>query len=98
MTRTSCADLHGLHVLCYVYLGAWAAGADEARRWSTCLAWLRACWQGRVKEVIEELRTWQGRIGEAGPRRGPHHLQFGPGETGLAEGEKSPPRGARSAC
>jgi hypothetical protein len=53
-----------LHVLCYVYLAAWAAGSDEAERWSIYVSWMRACWQGRVREVIEELRLWQSRIGE----------------------------------
>jgi hypothetical protein len=53
-----------LHVLCYVYLAAWAVGSDEQARWSVYVGWLRACWQGRVREVIEELRVWQGRIGE----------------------------------
>jgi hypothetical protein len=55
------ADL--LHVLCYVYLAAWGVGADEAARWSIYVGWLRACWQGRVQEVIEELRQWQQKIG-----------------------------------
>jgi hypothetical protein len=53
-----------LHVLCYVYLAAWAVGTDEQARWSTYVGWLRACWGGRVRGVIEELRVWQGRIGE----------------------------------
>ena len=53
-----------LHVLCYIYLAAWGVGLDEAQRWSIYVGWLWACWQGRVKEVIEELRLWQGRIGE----------------------------------
>jgi hypothetical protein len=53
-----------LHVLCYVYLAAWAVGTDEQARWSIYVTWLRACWRGRVREVIEELRLWQGRIGE----------------------------------
>jgi hypothetical protein len=55
------ADL--LHVLCYLYLAAWAVGVDDTQRWSTYAAWLRAVWQGRVHEVIEELTVWQGRIG-----------------------------------
>ena len=46
------------------YLAAWGVGLDEAQRWSIYVGWLWACWQGRVKEVIEELRLWQGRIGE----------------------------------
>ena len=53
-----------LHVLCYVYLAAWAVGTDEAVRWSIYVEWMRACWQARVREVIAELRAWQGRIGE----------------------------------
>lgn len=53
-----------LHVLCYLYLAAWGVGADEAQRWSIYTGWLRACWQGRVQEVIEELKSWQGRIGK----------------------------------
>jgi hypothetical protein len=52
-----------LHVLCYVHRAAWAVAADEAGRWRQYVEWLRACWQGRVAEVIERLRDWQGRIG-----------------------------------
>jgi len=57
-----------LHVLCYVYRAAWALAADEAGRWQQYVAWLRACWQGRVGEVIEQLRDWQGRIGRPPPQ------------------------------
>jgi hypothetical protein len=53
-----------MHVLCYVYLSAWGVGGDETQRWSIYLDWMRACWQGRVEEVIEELTIWQGRLGE----------------------------------
>jgi hypothetical protein len=53
-----------MHVLCYLYLAAWAVGGDEGERWSIYVGWLRACWQGRVKEVIGQLRVWQGRVGE----------------------------------
>jgi hypothetical protein len=52
-----------LHVLCYVYLAAQAVGSDEAVRWSIYVGWLRACWSGQVKQVIEELRQGQERIG-----------------------------------
>jgi hypothetical protein len=52
-----------IHLLCYIYLAAWAVGVDEAARWSIYVGWLRACWQGRVPEVIADLREWQGRIG-----------------------------------
>jgi hypothetical protein len=53
-----------LHVLCYVYLAAWGVGSDEEQRWSVYVNWMRACWQGRVKTVIEELQGWQARLGE----------------------------------
>jgi hypothetical protein len=54
-----------LHVLCYVYLAAWGVGGEEeGARWSVYMGWMRACWQGRVREVIEELQVWQGRTGE----------------------------------
>jgi hypothetical protein len=53
-----------LHVLCYLYLAAQATGSDDASRWSLYVAWLGACWQGRVAEVIAALQVAQGRIGE----------------------------------
>jgi hypothetical protein len=52
-----------LHVLCYVYRAAGAVAADEAKRWDQYVGWLRACWQGRVAEVVEQLQDWQGQIG-----------------------------------
>jgi hypothetical protein len=48
-----------LHVLCYLYLSAHAVGEDDASRWGIYVAWLRACWRGRVDEVIEELAAWR---------------------------------------
>ena len=56
-----------LHVLCYVYQAARAVAADEVGRWRQYVAWLRACWQGRVAEVIAQLQDWQGRIGRPPP-------------------------------
>ncbi len=53
-----------LHVLCYIYLAAWGVGASGEERWSVYTGWMRACWQGRVKEVLEELKTRQGRLGK----------------------------------
>jgi hypothetical protein len=53
-----------LHVLCYLYLAAWGVGADDAQRWALYLEWLRACWQGRVRDVIAALQVWQERLGE----------------------------------
>ncbi len=56
-----------LHVLCYVYLAAWAVGDREEQRWSLYLDWLRACWQGRVDAVIQALGIGQGQWGQPPP-------------------------------
>jgi hypothetical protein len=59
-----------LHVLCYVYQAAWAVGGEDAQRWTLYVEWLRACWQGRVGEVLAQLGVWQERLGplrEGGP-------------------------------
>ena len=56
-----------LHVLCYLYRGVWAVGADEAGRWRQFEAWMRACWQGRVGEVLSESAAWQERLGRPPP-------------------------------
>jgi hypothetical protein len=53
-----------LHVLCSLYLAGWAVGEDDAGGWRTYVGWLGACWQGRVAEVIEQLRDWQPRLRE----------------------------------
>src|SRR5262249_6342565 len=43
-----------LHVVCYLFRAA-RASAAEGERWPLYLEWLRACWQGRVAEVIEAM-------------------------------------------
>ena len=53
-----------LHVLCYLYASARAVGADESSGWSQYEVWLRACWRGRVADVLGELDGWQDRVGE----------------------------------
>jgi hypothetical protein len=53
-----------LHVLCYVYSSARAVSADESSGWSQYLVWMRACWQGRVEDVLSELEVWQTRLGQ----------------------------------
>jgi hypothetical protein len=52
-----------LHVLCYVYSSARAVSPDEAGGWGQYRAWMRACWQGRVAEVLGALDEWQDRLG-----------------------------------
>lgn len=56
-----------LHVLCYVYSSAHAVSADESLGWSQYLVWMRACWQGQVEEVVNELDQWQTRQGQPPP-------------------------------
>jgi len=51
-----------LPVVCYLYKAAWGLGADAASRWSRYEGWLRQCGQGRVSEVIAELREHQHRF------------------------------------
>jgi hypothetical protein len=67
LQRTHFADFEPivdfLHVLCYVYAAAWAVRETVAERWDQYVAWLRACWQGHVGDVLTELQTWQGRVG-----------------------------------
>ncbi len=58
---TAIADF--MHVVCYLYVTAWAAGGTAEEQWSRYLAWLRSCWQGRVAEVIGEVEGWQQRRG-----------------------------------
>jgi len=53
-----------LHVLCYLYRAAWAVSGQQAERWQRYVGWLRGCWQGRVAEVLGELRAEQERLGE----------------------------------
>jgi hypothetical protein len=52
-----------LHVLCYLYSAATAAGGDGSSGWSQYVVWMRACWQGRVADVLAELDRWQDRLG-----------------------------------
>lgn len=53
-----------LHAVCYVFASAQAVSADEGSGWSVYLEWMRACWQGRVGDVLTELDQWQARLGE----------------------------------
>lgn len=45
-----------VHVLTYVYLAAKAVGGGTDAIWQRYLRWAEACWQGRVAEVLDELR------------------------------------------
>jgi hypothetical protein len=52
-----------LHAVCSVSGAAWGVGVSETQRWSLYQRWMGACWQGRVREVIEELKLCQVRGG-----------------------------------
>jgi hypothetical protein len=56
-----------LHVLCYLYLAAWAVQSREEARWQQYVNWMTACWQGRVSEVVAELAAWQEQYGRPPP-------------------------------
>jgi hypothetical protein len=70
-----------LHVVCYLYAAAQAVAAEESSGWSQYLAWMRACWQGRVEDVLKELEIWQARLGLPPP-----------GEARSAEDRRDPRR------
>jgi hypothetical protein len=55
-----------LHVVCYLFKAAQAV-AVESGRWPLYLGWLRACWQGRVTEVVEQLAGYQEQVGRPPP-------------------------------
>jgi hypothetical protein len=75
-----------LHVICYVYAAARAVSADESSGWSKYLVWMRACWQGRVADVLSELEVWQTRLGLPPP-----------GEAQSAEERRDPRRAVAEA-
>jgi hypothetical protein len=55
------------HVLSYLYVVARAIHPQPEDAWGQYLAWMRGCWQGEVRQVLEELRVWQVRLGPAPP-------------------------------
>jgi hypothetical protein len=69
-----------LHAVCYVYASARAVSVDEPSGWTQYRVWMRACWQGRVGDVLAELDGWQERLGEP------------PAEDGSAEASRDPRR------
>ncbi len=53
-TFTPIADF--IHLVEYLYEAAQALHADLTARWTQYVAWARACWQGNVKQVLEQLQ------------------------------------------
>ena len=60
-----------IHPLTYLYQTAMAVAGGAAAGWPLYVAWMTACWQGRVAEVIAALRDWQGRLGPGACGPGP---------------------------
>jgi hypothetical protein len=58
-----------VHAVEYVYTASKAIHRDAALRWRQYLAWVNACWQGQVGDVIAELHAWQSQLGP--PPEGP---------------------------
>ena len=53
-----------VHAVEHVYAAARQLRNDQQELWGLHLQWTDACWQGRVREVISQLRAEQQRIGE----------------------------------
>lgn len=54
-----------IHVLSYLFVLAKALYQQADDAWSQYFVWMRGCWQGEVDQVLQELRAWQTRLGEA---------------------------------
>ena len=59
------ADL--LHVVCYLFSAARAVAPEESASWVQYETWLRACWQGRVADVLGQLQRQQESVGRPPP-------------------------------
>jgi hypothetical protein len=60
-----------IHPLSYLYVAATAVAVSQAQRWRLYEAWMTACWQGRVGQVLQELKSWQERLGPILPEEKP---------------------------
>ena len=52
-----------VHAVERLYEAARSIDNDPDRRWEHYLRWARACWAGKVAEVIKELNTYQQSLG-----------------------------------
>lgn len=53
-----------VHPLSYLYAVAGVLSQTEGQRWEKYVRWMTACWQGRVCEVLKELRQEQEVLGQ----------------------------------
>jgi hypothetical protein len=57
-----------IHPLSYLFLAAKTVHPlSDEDGWNQYLVWMRGCWQGEVGQVLDELRVWQGKLGEPPP-------------------------------
>lgn len=57
-----------IHPLSYLFLAAKTVHPlSDDDGWHQYLVWMRGCWQGEVGQVLDELRVWQGKLGEPPP-------------------------------
>jgi hypothetical protein len=57
-----------IHPLSYLFLTAKAVHSSSPDDgWQQYLVWMRGCWQGEIGQVLDELRVWQGKLGEPPP-------------------------------
>jgi hypothetical protein len=66
---TAIADF--IHPLSYLYVTATVLANNQAERWEQYQEWMTACWQGRVEQVLQELRQRQERLGPIQPEEKP---------------------------
>ena len=58
------AILDFVHPLSYLYLTAKAVTETAAAAWQRYVGWMTACWQGRLPEVLAEMRQEQAKLHE----------------------------------
>jgi hypothetical protein len=51
-----------VHVLTYLYVTATVLASSVTERWQLYVGWMTLCWQGRVREVIEQMEAWLARV------------------------------------
>ena len=60
-----------VHALTYLYVTATVLAASVTERWQLYVTWMTLCWQGKVRQVIEDL---EARLGSLQPFTGADKL------------------------
>jgi len=53
------------HVLSYLFVAGKTVHASAIDAWDQYVVWMRGAWQGEIAQVLEELRAWQRKLGDA---------------------------------